>query len=116
MELSTCIYATTSSFPKEEIFGLTNQLRRASVSAASNIAEGQGRLTSGEFMHFLGMARGSVLELQTQLELAQRLHMGRASELQTPQDQATELIKILNAILSTLRNKPPTNHKSRTQP
>ena len=73
MDLSTSVYAVTKAFPKEEMFGLTNQLRRASVSVASNIAEGQGRLTSGEFMQFLGIARGSVLELLTQLELAQRL-------------------------------------------
>jgi four helix bundle protein len=82
MDLSTTIYAATITFPKEEMFGLTSQLRRASVSIASNIAEGQGRLTSGEFMHFLGMARGSALEVQTQLELAKRLGMGVPSELE----------------------------------
>jgi four helix bundle protein len=65
MDLSTAIYSATRSFPREEMFGLTSQLRRASVSIASNIAEGQGRLTTGEFMHFLGMARGSALEVET---------------------------------------------------
>ncbi len=64
------VYTATGRFPKEEIFGLTNQLRRTSVSIASNIAEGQGRLTTGEFVHFLGVARGSALEVQTQLEAA----------------------------------------------
>jgi four helix bundle protein len=52
MDLSTAVYSVTRPFPREEMFGLTSQLRRASVSIASNIAEGQGRLTSGEFMHF----------------------------------------------------------------
>ena len=105
MDLSTAVYAATSAFPKEELFGLTNQLRRASVSIASNIAEGQGRLTSGEFMHFLGMARGSALELQTQLELAQRLKMGAPPELEAVQQRATELVKILNSVISRLRNR-----------
>ena len=112
MELSTSIYAATRTFPREEMFGLTNQLRRASVSVASNIAEGQGRLTSGEFMHFLGMARGSALEVQTQLELAQRLELGSASQLEAAQQQATELIKILNSVISNLRSRPATNRKS----
>ena len=72
MDLSHEVYQVTRTFPKEEIFGLTNQLRRASVSIVSNIAEGQGRLTQGEFLHFLGMARGSALEVETQLEIAKR--------------------------------------------
>jgi len=110
MDLSTCVYTATSTFPKEEMFGLTSQLRRASVSIASNIAEGQGRLTSGEFIHFLGMARGSTLEVQTQLELALRLQMGVASELETAQTLATEVVRILNAALSNLRNKQSRNH------
>jgi four helix bundle protein len=105
MDLSTAVYAVTKAFPKEEMFGLTSQLRRASVSVASNIAEGQGRLTSGEFIQFLGIARGSVLELQTQLELAQRLRLGTPSEIESAQQQATELLKILNSVLSKLRSR-----------
>jgi four helix bundle protein len=113
MELSTCIYAATSTFPREEMFGLTNQLRRASVSIASNIAEGQGRITSGEFIQFLGMARGSALEVQTQLELALRLEMGMASDLETAQTLATEVVRILNSVLSNLRSK---QQRSRNTP
>lgn len=113
MDLSTAVYAVTSAFPREEMFGLTNQLRRASVSIASNIAEGQGRLTSGEFTHFLGMARGSALELQTQLDLAKRLGMGAPSELDAAQHSATELVKILNSIISKLRNRPPRNRTAK---
>ena len=105
MDLSTAIYSVTRSFPREEMFGLTSQLRRASVSIASNIAEGQGRLTTGEFMHFLGMARGSALEVETQLELAMRLRMGVESDLKAVQLSATELVKILNSILSTMRER-----------
>jgi four helix bundle protein len=60
------VYRVSESFPKAEMYGLTSQVRRAAVSVASNIAEGQGRLTKGEFTHFLGQARGSLLELETQ--------------------------------------------------
>jgi four helix bundle protein len=67
IELSVAVYKLTVAFPREEIYGLTSQIRRASVSTASNIAEGQGRRTPGEFAQFLGMARGSNLEVQTQL-------------------------------------------------
>jgi four helix bundle protein len=67
-------YRVTEGFPKIEIPGLTSQLRRAAVSVASNIAEGQGRLTRGEFCHFLGQAGGSLRELETQLAIAVDLH------------------------------------------
>jgi four helix bundle protein len=69
MELTAQIYKTTQRFPPEERFGLTNQLRRSSVSIPSKIAEGKGRLTSGELAQFIGHARGSAMEVQTQLEL-----------------------------------------------
>jgi four helix bundle protein len=70
MELSTAIYKATRTFPQDERFGLTNQLRRAAVSVPSNIAEGRGRLTKREFLHFLGIARGSsALEVETQWNL-----------------------------------------------
>jgi four helix bundle protein len=73
IELSVAIYKPTASFPREEIYGLSSQLRRASVSIASNIAEGQGRCTPGEFHQILGIARGSNLEVQTQLVIAAKL-------------------------------------------
>ena len=62
--LAVHIYRATEQFPKAETYGLTSQIRRAAVSVASNIAEGQGRLTSGEFLHFLGQARGDVYKRQ----------------------------------------------------
>jgi len=73
MELVTEIYRVTQKFPKEEIFGLMSQLRRAAVSVPSNIAEGQGRLTEKEFRQFLGNARGSLAEVETQIIIAQNL-------------------------------------------
>jgi len=105
MTLSTSIYAATKSFPKEEVFGLTNQLRRASVSIPSNIAEGKGRLSTGEFIQFLGIARGSTLEVQTQLEIAMRLGYGNEQELQAVEALSIEVLRILNASLTTLRSR-----------
>ncbi len=71
MKLASTIYRATSSFPRSEAYGITIQLRRAAVSVPSNIAEGQGRRSRGEFLHFFGMARGSLFELQTQIRIAQ---------------------------------------------
>src|SRR5512140_3384974 len=73
IQFVTHIYRVTSTFPDNERYGLVSQLRRAAVSIPSNIAEGQGRLTEGEFRQFLGHARGSLLEVETQLFIAQEL-------------------------------------------
>jgi four helix bundle protein len=73
MTLARDVYACTRSFPKEEVFGITAQLRRAAVSVPSNIAEGHGRTTDKSFRLFLSQARGSLFEVETQLELAANL-------------------------------------------
>jgi four helix bundle protein len=111
MTLSTSTYTATCNFPKDEIFGLTNQLRRASVSIPSNIAEGSGRITKGEFIQFLGIARGSTLEVQTQLELATRLGYGNKEELDSVQSISIEVLKLLNASIATLQASNPKRTK-----
>lgn len=73
MRLVKDVYRVTRNFPREEVYGLTNQLRRAAVSVPSNLAEGHGRLSRKEFRQFIGCARGSLLELETQLELRETL-------------------------------------------
>ena len=73
MALVELVYRETAAFPKEELYGLTNQIRRAAISVPSNIAEGAARNTSREFVQFLGITCGSLAELDTQLELARRL-------------------------------------------
>lgn len=105
MELTGMIYQLTRGFPAEERFGLTNQLRRASVSVPSNIAEGKGRISTGELVQFLGMARGSVLEVQTQLEIAMMLGFGEETEIDRAHCLASEVLRILNASLRTMREK-----------
>ncbi len=105
MALAALIYKVTQGFPADECFGLTNQLRRAAVSIPSNIAEGKGRLSTGELIQFLGIARGSTLEVQTQLELASMLGFGEQAGMLQAQGLVVEEIKILNAALVTLRAK-----------
>jgi len=73
MELVTDVYECSRKFPKEEIYGLTGQLRRSAVSIPSNIAEGQGRLSTGEFLQFLGHSRASLNEAETQIQVARNL-------------------------------------------
>src|SRR5260370_31534168 len=73
IELVTDIYRLTQQFPAKEIYGLTGQIRRAAVSIPSNIAEGQGRISRGEFKQFLGHARGSTFELESQILIAKNL-------------------------------------------
>lgn len=73
MDVVVLVYELTAKFPKDEIFGLVSQMRRAAVSIASNIAEGQGRRMQNEFNHFLGIANGSKAELETQLQLCERI-------------------------------------------
>ncbi len=105
IELTVCVYQLTRSFPKDEIYGLVPQMRRAAVSVASNIAEGRGRLNVGEFRQFLGMAQGSVYELQTQLLVARRLGMGSDDSLNGAELLSNEVSKILGAFIQTLNRK-----------
>jgi four helix bundle protein len=103
--LATDVYRATEVFPRTEIYGLTSQLRRAGVSIASNIAEGQGRLTKGEFCHFLGQARGSLLEMETQLAIAVDLNFLNEIEFKRLGNACAEVNKLLNGLIESLRRK-----------
>ena len=104
MDLVVETYKVSRDFPKEELYGLTSQMRRAAVSVPANIAEGQGRRLSGEFIHFLGTARGSLLELETHLEIALRLGYIEQKKYQLAQDQIQEVGRILNGLLRTIES------------
>lgn len=103
IELTVCVYKLTRTFPKEELYGLISQMRRASVSVASNIAEGRGRITPGEFRQFLGLAQGSTYELQTQLLVARKLGMGSDETLNEAELLSDEVSKMLGSFIQTLR-------------
>ncbi len=105
MEFSECVYRLTQSFPKEELYGLTSQLRRASISVASNIAEGRGRGTPGEFKQFLCIAQGSTYEVHTQILLAKRLKIGDGERLASSEALCIETSKMLGAFIASLAKK-----------
>jgi four helix bundle protein len=102
MDLSEAVYKLTVDFPTSERFGLTNQLRRASVSTASNIAEGYGKCIRGEYVQFLGHARGSNFEVQTQLMLSKRLHFGSNQLRQSAESLSDEVSRMLVAMMTKL--------------
>jgi four helix bundle protein len=105
IELPVAVYKLTSSFPDSERFGLVNQLRRASVSVASNIAEGYGRSTKGEYIQFLGHARGSNSEVETQIVIAKALGFGSKQMLKMSEELCSEVGRMLGALLKSLRAK-----------
>jgi len=105
MKFVTAIYEVTQRFPSEERYGLTNQLRRASVSVPSNIAEGQARFSQKEFHHFLSMARGSLVEIETQLLIARNLKYLQPAKAEDLLATADELGRILNGLISSIKNR-----------
>jgi four helix bundle protein len=105
IQLSVAMYKLTKDFPREEIYGLSSQIRRAAVSVPSNIAEGHGRLGTGEYRQFLGIARGSNFELQTQLEIARALEFGSSKLLDEAEGLSLEVGKMISGILNALKDK-----------
>src|SRR4051794_12529635 len=101
-ELATLTYKVTENFPAREIYGLTSQMRRAAVSVPSNIAEGQGRSSTGEFRNFLGNARGSLLELETQVEIATELGFIDRMKATDLLKKCGEVSYLTNRLLSSL--------------
>ena len=102
LELSVSIYVLTENFPKEEIYGLTSQMRRAAVSIASNIAEGRFRGSRKDFSQFLRISYGSGAELETQIELAKRLPKMQTLNYGKADDLLLEVMKMLNKMIRNL--------------
>ena len=101
--LAVRVYRSTEQFPKSETYGLTSQIRRAAISIVSNIVEGQGRLTLGEFLHFLGQARGSLLELDAQTLIASDLKYLDETEYETLSQQMYQVLGLLNRLIDSLQ-------------
>ena len=102
MDLVVAIYELTEDFPKEEIYGLTSQMRRAAVSIPSNIAEGRQRGSKKEYSQFLRVSYGSGAELETQMEIAKRLKKTQESNFSKAESLLNEIMRMLNSFLSKL--------------
>ncbi len=108
MDWTELVYRASAGWPKDERFGLTSQVRRAAVSVASNIAEGAARRTTGEFLQFVGIARGSLAEAETQLMIAARLgylEPGVESRLMTAADRISRMLVSLAAALRDRKSR-----------
>jgi len=105
IQLTVMVYQLSKSFPREEAYGLTGQLRRCAVSIPSNIAEGAGRLNTPEYKQFLGVARGSAFELQTQLQIAKELGYGDPKQLAQAESLSEEVGRMIFATITSLRKK-----------
>ena len=105
MDLVAEIYKATQSLPKEEIYGLVSQMRRAAVSVPSNIAEGEGRRSGNEFGRFLSIAHGSLRELETQIVISQRLAYLTEAQVQTLIGITEEVGRLLNGLANSLERR-----------
>ena len=103
MDLVIEVYRLTRGFPREELYGLTNQIRRAAISIPSNIAEGQARKSTAEFRNFLSFAQGSRAEVETQLNIAVRLQYATETETELAISLFTEIQKMLAVLLKRLQ-------------
>jgi len=103
MALVTEVYRASQEFPKEEVFGLMSQTRRAAISIPSNIAEGHARISKKEFQYFLSNARGSLAELETQLTIAHQLAYINETAINQLLNRVGEIGRILNGLLSSLK-------------
>ncbi len=107
IDLCTNIYINTQQFPREETYGLQSQIRRAAVSIPSNIAEGAGRNSDKEFLHFLGISKGSCYELQTQIIIAQRLNFITETQSAEALDSLSEILKMKFKLMEKLKGGLP---------
>ena len=105
MRLVGSVYELSKRFPKEEVYGLTSQVRRAAVSVPSNIAEGQGRDSTREFLHHLSIAYGSLMEVETQVLIAEDLGYLEKQEVMDFLERSAEMGRIVNGLMKSLRRK-----------
>lgn len=116
LSLAAEVYRLTEQFPRHEVYGLRNQVRRAAVSVSSNIAEGKGHRSDLEFVHFLFHARGSLLEVETQLYLAGKLQYFRESELESLLARTGSVARSLDALINSLERKKVPRSGAQRQP
>jgi four helix bundle protein len=105
MNLITKTYHSTKKFPKEEIFGLTSQIRRCSISIPSNIAEGHGRESNKDYLRFLNISIGSLFELQTQLEIAKNIEYLTEEDFNTLYEDSREVERMLVSFINKIKER-----------
>ncbi|WP_264524942.1 MULTISPECIES: four helix bundle protein [unclassified Flavobacterium] len=105
MTLTTKIYFSTNNFPKEEIFGLTSQIRRSSISIPCNIAEGFGRASDKELLRFLNISVGSLFEMQTQLEIAKNISYLKEDDFNNLYEDSREVERMLVSFIKKIKNR-----------
>ena len=110
LALVTEVYRLTESFPSHELYGLTSQIRRAAVSVVSNIAEGQARNSRREFLQFLSHAKGSLVEVETQLFVARNLNYVREQRIAAVLKQTDEVARLVSGLMKSLRLKDAEQH------
>ena len=107
MDVAVSTYELTRQYPREELFGLTSQSRRAAASVAANIAEGYGRATRQAYLNFLRIARGSLKELETHVALAERVGLAPSARTKALLDQTDELGRMLHGLISKVQSRSP---------
>jgi four helix bundle protein len=107
MDLVELVYMTTRDWPRDEAFGLSSQIRRAAISVPSNIAEGQGRTSTKEFLHHLSIAHGSLREVETQAIIAGRLNYSHPEALEHLLSACAETGKLINGLINSLSSRTP---------
>jgi len=110
MDFAENVYVITRTWPREELYGLTGQLRRAAASVPSNIAEGQGRESDKDFLRFLAIAKGSLHEAETQIMLGERLDYHRTETTHALLQQSAEVGRLLNGLMKSLRTRIARSH------
>jgi four helix bundle protein len=105
IDLVEAVYKATTAFPREEVYGLTFQVRRAAVSVPSNIAEGHGRTSTRDFLNFLSIAHGSLKEVETQLVIAERLKYMNQRVKESLLERSTEVGRLISGLSNSLKRK-----------
>jgi four helix bundle protein len=105
MDFAVAVYASTQQFPRAELFGLTRQIRNSAASVPCNVAEGHEQLTTSNYIRYLGIARGSLGEVETQIHLATRLHYLNEACCQRLLGQSSEVGRLLYGLIESLRAK-----------
>ena len=110
MDLEALCYQTSSCFPRQEAYGLSSQLQRSAVSVPANIAEGQGRSSTKEFINHLSIAYGSLMELETHIQIANRLGYIGEDSLEALLERTSEIGRMLNGLMQVLNDKLIADH------